>query len=299
MTITPVKDAEGVVRGFVAIKLDVTERQQAQEALARSHDELELLVAQRTAKLRETIEELEGFSYSLTHDMRAPLRAMFSFSLMLEEEFGHCLTSAGCDYLRRIKESAQRLDQLITDSLSYSNIVREDLALRPINLGRLLRSILETYPGLLSPRAQIQIEFDDLLVLGNESALTQCLSNLLGNAVKFVAPGIQPQVRVWAEPLPSPTQKAAEHPPATMVRIWIEDNGIGIPPDAHEKIFGMFQRLHSQQGVSRHRRWPGSGAQGRPAHGRASGSRLQRLGHRQPLLGRIEGLVLQFGNTPR
>jgi signal transduction histidine kinase len=242
---------------------------EARDQLARANADLEQRVQQRTAKLRETIEELEGFSYSITHDMRAPLRAMQTFATLAEEECAGCTRPQTHDYFRRIRTASHRLDQLIQDSLDYSKVVREELPLVSVDAAKLLRGIIETYPNLQPTVAEIKLEFDGLLLLGNESALTQVFSNLLGNAVKFVAPGVKPQIRIWTQQKTTFTDKWIDVPEgsphqstnpaihssssARLVRIWFEDNGIGIPRPAHEKIFGMFQRMHRES------EYPGTG----------------------------------------
>ncbi|HYG35432.1 MAG TPA: PAS domain S-box protein, partial [Clostridia bacterium] len=255
-------------RKFMGVLNDITNRKLAEEELLRAKDvlsrvnaDLELKVEQRTAKLRESIAELEGFSYSLVHDLRAPLRAMQTYATVLEEEAGTHLQPDSSEYLRRIKVAANRMDQLITDSLNYSKVVREELPLGPVNVGRLLRGLVETYPNLQLPGAEVTVEINNLLVLGNEAALTQVFSNLLGNAVKFVAPGVKPRVRVWAQEMQTDEvqsrdtegrgENVASQPQA--VRIWVEDNGIGIPKEGHGKIFGMFQRMHRAE------EYPGTG----------------------------------------
>jgi signal transduction histidine kinase len=222
----------------------LAERKQAEAALHESQRQLQDLnaqlesrVAERTAKLQETVSDLEHFSHSITHDMRAPLRAMTNFAAFLEEECVGCLKPESLDYFRRIKEAASRMDKLIQDSLSYSRIVRQGMPLQPVELTQLLHSLIESYPNLQPPQSQIKIEPDKLMVLGNEAGLTQCFANLLGNAVKFVAPGVKPRIRIWAE-----ASQNAEH----RVRIWVEDNGIGIPLQGRHHLFGMFQRLNNQ-----------------------------------------------------
>jgi signal transduction histidine kinase len=201
--------------------------------------ELERTVARRTAKLRETVAELEHFSYAITHDMRAPLRAMEGFAGMLEEECQANPTQLNLDYVRRIKAAAARLDQLITDSLNYSKTVRQELPTEPVDLGDLLSNLIETYPNLQPDKADIQLESNLPIVFGNAAGLTQCFANLLGNAVKFGKAGVKPRIRVWAEPVPRPA--ASENRPP-LIRVWIEDNGIGIPSHSLERVFGMFQR---------------------------------------------------------
>jgi signal transduction histidine kinase len=191
-------------------------------------------VEARTAKLRETIEELEGFSYSITHDLRAPLRAMQTFSAILDEESGPQLTPTSRDYLRRIMNASQRMDHLIRDVLAYSRVLRTELRLHPLDLPALIEGIVQSYPNLQPEKAEVRIEGEFCTVLGNEAALTQCVSNLLTNGAKFVAPGVFPRIRIWSE------RKG------NRVRVWFEDNGIGIDPQYKDRIFSLFQRLNKE-----------------------------------------------------
>ncbi len=237
---------------------DIIERTQtaqalrmAKEDLARVNQGLEQMIRERTAKLEETIAELEGFSYSLVHDMRAPLRAMLGFASILEKNAGPRLGLEEIDLLHRIDLAATRMDQLITDSLNYSQLLRAEMPVKPIDIGSLVRGLVETYPNLHPPQADVSVEIGQLLVRGNEAALTQIFSNLLGNAVKFVAPGVKPRVRVWGGTEHCPP--GAPNPESKCAFVWIEDNGIGIPQHAHEKIFGMFQRMHRPE------EYPGTG----------------------------------------
>jgi PAS domain S-box-containing protein len=237
----PVPDPEGnIILGVVTVR-DVTEQREAEQALAeakaqleRHARDLEKIVAERTAKLHETIHELEAFSYSLSHDMRAPLRAMKGFSQILESEYGPKLDPEANVYLGKISRASGRLDQLIQDVLTYSRIVRESIELQPIDIEKLAAQLMEENPALQPPHAEITIDSPLHTVLGHEAYLMQVLSNLVYNAVKFVAPGRQPRIRMWTESLDS------------HVRLFIEDNGIGIPPEAQERMFGMFERLHHE-----------------------------------------------------
>jgi len=210
----------------VVVIVDITERKKIQQTLERQ-------VAERTAKLSETVGELEAFSYSIAHDMRAPLRAMHGFSRILEDEYSDQIAGNGKDYLRRITASANRLDSLIQDVLNYSKIVRAELTLERVDLEPFIHGITESYPNLRAHDAEIRVEGPLPAVMANPAALTQVVSNLLGNAVKFVKPGVKPQVRVRAE-------KTGDR----AVRLWFEDNGIGIRREVQERIFLMFQRLN-------------------------------------------------------
>jgi signal transduction histidine kinase len=128
------------------------------------------------------------------------------------------------------------MDKLIQDVLSYSRVVRGDLSLEPVDLDRLVREIVETYPGFGPDKLDILFASKLPTVLGNEAMFTQIFSNLLGNAQKFVAPGVKPKVRIWSEP-------GLKH-----ARVMIQDNGIGISPEHHERIFGMFHQLDKHFG---------------------------------------------------
>lgn len=221
---TPIGDTSGRLVRFDGVNYDITERKEFQA-------ELERLVAERTAKLQELVGELEHFSYTITHDMRAPLRAMRGFGELLSDL---CADDPPSDqrkeFLRKIMVAADRMDALITDSLSYSRAVRQELPLERVDTGKLLRGMLDSYPEFQPSRAHISIHSDLPVVLGNQAGLTQCFSNLLGNAVKFVKPGQIPEIRVWAE-----ERKGC-------ARIWFEDNGIGIPEAMLPRVFDMFSR---------------------------------------------------------
>jgi signal transduction histidine kinase len=241
----PLYSENGEIDRVTVICNDVTEQVKARthlETLAcklqqelherkRIEERLEQTVEERTAKLRETIDELEAFSYSIAHDMRAPLRAMQSFAQLMANDLGDNLTPASKDYLRRIKTSANRMDQLIRDVLTYSSVARTEIKLVPVKLDQLVTDIIESYPQLKDPNVNIERKGQLGAVIGNEAALTQCFSNLLGNAAKFVEAGKKANITIW-------TEKRGERR-----RVWIEDNGIGIPVDQHERIFGIFQRL--------------------------------------------------------
>jgi PAS domain S-box-containing protein len=205
--------------------LDVTARKEAQA-------ELERLVVERTEKLQELVGELEHFSYSITHDLKSPLRAMKGFAEIASMMCGDCGHGEAREALGRISTAADRMDSLITDALNYSRSVRQELPLTDVDTGALLRGMLDSYPELQPSRAHIKVQGRLPVVLGNEAGLTQCFSNLLGNAVKFVKPGEKPQVRVWAEERDG------------WARIWVEDKGIGISKEMLPRVFDMFSRGH-------------------------------------------------------
>jgi PAS domain S-box-containing protein len=219
------RHGDGKAYRMIGSMQDVTEQKRAEQRL-------EAAVVERTARLRETIAELEAFSYSISHDMRGPLRAMQGYARALLEDAGPRLSSAEQQYLSRIARAAQRLDRLIRDVLDYSRLAKTRVVLEPIDVEKLIDEIVQQYPALQSPEVQVDIETPLHTVLGHEVLLTQCLSNLLGNAVKFVAPGTSPRVRVRTEPC------------GQDVRLWVEDSGIGIAPHNHNRVFGIFQRIN-------------------------------------------------------
>jgi signal transduction histidine kinase len=209
----------------------VLEARRLTEELSKTNASLEETVASRTRQLQRLVEELEHFSYTITHDMRAPLRAMRGFAEILAAEHDAMPEERRKDFLGRIVTAAGRMDRLITDALAYSKVGRHELPLNPVDPSSLLKGMLESYPEFQPPRALIQVEGPLPAVLANEAGLTQCFSNLLGNAVKFIEPGKKPEVRIRAERLSD-----------DLVRIWFEDNGIGVPAEMQPRIFGMFQR---------------------------------------------------------
>jgi signal transduction histidine kinase len=204
--------------------------EQSRHELLELNRGLEDRVAERTTKLRETLGELQHISYSLTHDMRAPLRAMHSFAELLLADCGSQINHQGKIYLDRILGSATRLDNLILDALNFSVVAAAQTTLQPVDTEALLQGMLISYPQFQHPRADVRLEGALPIVLGNEALLTQCFSNLLDNAVKFVSPGARPQVRIFAETC------------GRKVRLCVADNGIGIPKEASDRIFRMFER---------------------------------------------------------
>ena len=228
-----------VPEGLAILATDITERKQIEAALRKTQDELlrinrelEERVNQRTASLREAIAQMEEFSYSVSHDLRSPVRAMLGYATALMEDQGNKLDLTGKGYLWRIIQSAGRMERLIHDVLTYSRLSRETFTPTPISLQNLLRDLVWQYPEFQPERARVIVVSPLPKVLGHEPSLTQAITNLLGNAVKFVPPGVFPEVRV-----------RGEHR-GGMVRLWFEDNGIGIKPEHQKRLFGLFERIH-------------------------------------------------------
>jgi PAS domain S-box-containing protein len=219
------RDADGKVTMWVGSNTDIEDQKQAEE-------HLEAIVVERTRALQAALGELEAFSYSISHDLRAPLRAMHGFAqILLERHLGQ-LDPEGRNHLQRIASSATRLDLLIQDVLSYALVLRAEAPFIRIDLDNLAREIIDLNLDWQPPKAEIHIVGPLPPVLANTAFLTQCISNLLDNAVKFTLPGTTPRVKVWAEPIDA------------QVRLWVEDHGIGIAPENHERIFRMFERIN-------------------------------------------------------
>lgn len=211
---------------------DITLQKQAEELMRSEARRLDALVDQRTAALRETIGELEAFSYSISHDMRAPLRAMQGYAQALLSDYGDRLDAEARHYLDRIFRASNRLDLLIQDVLAYSRVAKGEIDLHPVDLEQLIDDIVASVPEFQNA---VVVERPLPPVIGHEAYLTQCVTNLLGNAVKFVRQNEPARVLVRSERLDG------------SVRIWFEDNGIGIDPSHHERIFQIFGQVHPEK----------------------------------------------------
>ena len=217
---------------------EIAERIRSAAEVLKLNSELEQKnkdLEERTSSLQETITELDSYSYSISHDMRSPLRTMKGYADILMEECLPQLSPEHQGYLQKISSGAGRLDHLIQDVLSYSFVSRSKFHLEETDVHRLTLDIIEQYPGMQEPQADVQIEGTLPKVWANEATLTQCISNLLSNAIKFVEPGKQPVVRISAE---------ISGPNAI---ISFQDQGIGIEPRDQDRIFGIFVKVHPVQ----------------------------------------------------
>jgi PAS domain S-box-containing protein len=217
---------------------DITPRRLAEEQVTRLNHELE----ERIAALTDINRELESFNYTIAHDLRAPLRSMSSFAQALIEDEGQKMSPQGLDFSRRINRSAKYMDALLHDLLTYSRLARTEISTGPVDLADPVQEALAVFDNEIRQR---HVEVEVVQPLGSVNAhlptLKQILANLIGNSLKFVSPERPLRLRIL-------TARAAG-----FVRLWIEDNGIGISPEHHEKIFGLFQRLHDSQA------YPGTG----------------------------------------
>jgi signal transduction histidine kinase len=249
----------GKIAQYVSIALDRAQREQAlraaQEKLRRHADDLESTVTERTARLHESIAQLESFSYTVAHDLRAPIRSLTGFTEVLIADYAATIPEEGRDLLERLRRASFRLDALTRDLLHFSRIARQDVDLEAVELTELVEDIVSVTPALQQGVLTVQSPLGE--VLAQRTLLQQCLSNLFDNALKFARPGVAGAITVRTEtryePAPSTISNAAKPfqsstaAAATLSggrrRIWVEDNGIGIPSSAHQKIFGIFERL--------------------------------------------------------
>jgi signal transduction histidine kinase len=207
-----------------------------------SREALERKVSARTAELRERYEELEAFAHSISHDLRAPLRAMHGFSQALVEDCGEQLDDTGKDYVRRIATAAKRMDLLTQDLLAYSRVSRTEAGLSTVPLSAAVTSALEQLEADLKAHdAEVRVKEPLPHVLAHRALLEQAIANLVSNGAKFAAAGTRPVIQISAEPANG------------TIRLWVADNGIGIEPAHHERIFSVFERLHPAD------QYPGTG----------------------------------------
>jgi PAS domain S-box-containing protein len=222
---------------------DITARKNAEAEQERLRDELEhhaatleTKVAERTRALAEMNAELEAFAYSVSHDLRAPLRAMQGFSQALIEDYSSELGDEGQRYARIIVDSARRMDEMIRDILAYSRVSQGEMILQPLSLDVVVEAARSQLAAVLTERgAEVQVEKPLGTVVAHPGTLVQVLANLVSNAAKFVPAERAPVVRIDSR------ESDGE------IRLRIQDNGIGIEPEYQERIFRVFERLHSIQ----------------------------------------------------
>jgi PAS domain S-box-containing protein len=235
----PVRNAQGAVVHFTGISEDITERKRAEAELERHRGHLEELVGTRTAALEQALREQESFSYSVSHDLRAPLRAINGFAEILLDSESAALSEEGKRLLDRIARNASRMGQLIDDILEYSRSSRREMKVEEIDLRGMAQNLAE----------ELQIGYPDAVVeigplprlRGDPTMLTQVLQNLIGNALKFSARREKPTVEVGSR------ETNGEWV------IYVRDNGAGFDMQYAGKLFGMFQRMHHES------QFPGTG----------------------------------------
>ncbi len=224
LTVSLVRWPTGEPDYFIAVIEDISDRRRAEE------------------ELRQKNEELDAFANTVAHDLRAPLRGLRMLTGVLLEDYGAELGSGGTGLMQGVADAAASMDALIEDLLEYARLSRREIELQPVGLGEAISEALKQLASqVAAARAEVTVTRSLPAVLGHHATLVQVLGNLTGNAVKFVAPGVVPRVSVRAEKR------------GNAVRLWVEDNGIGIDPSQHETIFGIFDRLHDAD------EYPGTG----------------------------------------
>jgi PAS domain S-box-containing protein len=250
LTISPIRDAGGRVIGASKIARDISERkrsertmqvvrielEQANRKLKDFAGELEHRVREKTRELEESKQDWEAFAYSVSHDARRHLRSILNFATLLQQQLQNNLSAEEKDYFDRVEQAANRLRLMIEGVLTFTKVVRSDLQLQPVSVDEIVSDIVAGNPDLQPPAAELQIARPLGTALADPAGLHQCLANLLSNAVKYIPDDTAPRIRVRTEPR------------ASFLRIWIEDNGIGIPEEEQGNLFQMFQRLNNARG---------------------------------------------------
>jgi PAS domain S-box-containing protein len=231
----PILDEDGKPKFLLGISVDITERKLAEHAIRELNAELQANASQ----LKATNKELESFSYSVSHDLRAPLRAIDGFALMMEEDYKDRLDAEGLRYLSVIRQNSKRMGALIDDLLAFSRLGRQPVAHGEINIDSLVREVVEELlqadlpDGRDQASAAPQIEVEPLPAAhGDRGLLRQVWVNLIGNAVKYSSKAARPFIQISGRRVGTESQYS------------VSDNGVGFNMEYAQQLFGVFQRLH-------------------------------------------------------
>ncbi|HEV2717094.1 MAG TPA: PAS domain S-box protein, partial [Terriglobales bacterium] len=228
----PLKDEDGVLRGGVVAFRDVTRTKASEREIRKLNDELEQRVLQRTAQLEAANKELEAFTYSVSHDLRAPLRHIGGFSKILVEEFGPTLDPTARHYLERVEEGTRRMGVLVDELLNLARVGRHSLNLQVTGLNSIVAEVMSMLKPESEGRQMEWIIADLPFVECDPVLIKQVFQNLMANALKFTRP--RPRAVIELGQIEEDGNTA----------IFVRDNGVGFSMKYSDKLFGVFQRLH-------------------------------------------------------
>lgn len=230
----------GRVVEWIGTLTDIHAQKEAEVLLQRQANDLERRVAERTSELERSVRELENFAAVASHDLQEPLRKIVAFGDRLSDALGPDIKPAAADALTRMRRSAQRLQQLISDLLAFTRVSRTEVVATPVDLEALVREAAHELVEDRPDGATIEVRSVPV-VRGDPALLRQLVVNLLGNALKFHRPGEAPRVRVRSEAAGDEVADCERH---RWFRLLVEDDGIGFDPKYLHRIFQVFQRLH-------------------------------------------------------
>jgi signal transduction histidine kinase/DNA-binding response OmpR family regulator len=234
LSVTALRSESDQITGFVCLTYDLTERNRAEEKIRQLNQTLEQRVRDRTAQLEAANEELEAFSFSVSHDLRGPLRAIDGFSQILLDEHADKLDDEGKRLFKVVRDNARHMGRLIDDILQFSRTGRLEINYADIDMEKMAREVLKELQSVAPSKTKQQFEIEPIPpIRGDRSMLRQVFVNLLTNAIKFSGTQKAPRIKVGA------TIEGGEN------IYFVLDNGVGFDMRYADKLFGVFQRLHS------------------------------------------------------